>query len=223
MPQSDITAIVAAVEARAWYPAIAGAITLLLVLLRRVAPETWARLPRRWQWVPAVVLAALAAFADAATSGVTWRVALALTAYSVLSAGMTAIGLHHAAKRVVEGGPDATVPVGVEPSPAAPDTPSTLRSGAVGLVFMALGMLTVLSLTGCAGTFEESRLARVPSTIAAAPTPADVAYCRGLDSSRTTWGAVAKGSRGKTVCQAISLDVAKFLGAFRGVSGSGQQ
>lgn len=187
----DITAIVAAVEARAWYPAIAGAITLLLVLLRRISPETWDRLPRRWQWVPAVVLAALAAFVDAASSGVTWKVALALTFYSVLSAGMAAIGLHHSTKRVTGSGSDGSTPAD---SPAPPaDPPSTLRSGAVGLVFLAFGVLGALTLTGCAGTFEEARLAGAKAPTAAT-SPSDVSYCRELDSSRTTWGAVAKGS-----------------------------
>ena len=69
-------------------------------------------------------------------------------------------------------------------------TPDTLRSGATLLVLL-LGALT---LSGCAGTFEEARLAGPAAAAPAVPSPSDVAYCRELDSSRTTWGAVAKGS-----------------------------
>ncbi len=176
----DLTSTLQALQAHAWYPAAAGIVTLLLALFRRVAPETWARLPRRWQWVPAVVLAALGAFVDAYASGVSWRIALVLTAYGAVTAGLGAIGLLHAAKRVAGGGepPDGAVPVTVEPSP------STLKSG--GLLFLAL---LAFGLTGCAGTFEEARL------VAASPeSKLDVGYCRKLEDRRITWGAVGKGS-----------------------------
>ena len=189
---TDITTIVQSIQAHAWYPAAAGVITLLLALFRRVAPTTWDRLPRRWQWVPAVALATLGAFVDGYAQGVSWRVALALAAYAALTAGAAAIGLVHVTKRVTGSGADGGVTATGDAAPPAADTPSTLRSGAVGLVFVALGLLGALTLSGCAGTFEESRLAGAPA--AAAPSPADVAYCRDLDSSRTTWGAVAKGS-----------------------------
>ncbi len=79
------------------------------------------------------------------------------------------------------------LPTALRPPEKAPDT---LRTGATLLVVL-LGALT---LSGCATTFEEARLAGAPAAAPAAPSPADVAYCRELDSSRTTWGAVAKGS-----------------------------
>jgi len=176
----EIVAITQSIQAHAWYPAAAGVITLLLALFRRVAPATWDRLPRRWQWVPAVVLAMLGAFVDGYAQGVSWRVALALAGYAALTAGMAAIGLVHAGKRVGESGsatPTATAPVVETP-------PATMRSLTL--------LLALLALTGCATTFEESRLAGAPR--AAAPSPSDIAYCRNLDSSRTTWGAIAKGS-----------------------------
>lgn len=187
---TDITAIVQSIQAHAWYPAAAGVITLLLALFRRIAPATWERLPRRWQWVPAVVLATLGAFVDGYAQGVPWRVALALAAYAALTAGAAAIGLVHVTKRVTGSGSDGGTPTDSAAPPA--DPPSTLRSGAVGLVFLAFGVLGALTLTGCATQFEEARLAGAPAS--AAPSPADIAYCRDLDSSRTTWGAVAKGS-----------------------------
>lgn len=79
------------------------------------------------------------------------------------------------------------VPVTVD----APAEPSTLRS----TTLLSLVLLAALSplLSGCAGTFEEARLAGAPSAGAQVAT-VDVGYCRQLDSSRTTWGAVAKGS-----------------------------
>ena len=189
---TDITTIVQSIQAHAWYPAAAGVITLLLALFRRVAPTTWDRLPRRWQWVPAVALATLGAFVDGYAQGVSWRVALALAAYAALTAGAAAIGLVHVTKRVTGSGADGGTPTDSAAPPA--DPPSTLRSGAVGLVFLALGLLGALTLSGCATTFEEARLAGATAAAPAAPSPTDVAYCRDLDGSRTTWGAVAKGS-----------------------------
>lgn len=177
---TDITTIVQSIQAHAWYPAAAGVITLLLALFRRVAPATWDRLPRRWQWVPAVVLATLGAFVDGYAQGAPWGVALALAGYAAATTGMAAIGLAHAGKRIGESGgttPTATAPVVETP-------PATLRSLTL--------LLALFAVTGCATTFDEARLAGAPR--AAATTPADVAYCRELDSSRTTWGAVAKGS-----------------------------
>lgn len=191
---TDITAIVQSIQAHAWYPAAAGVITLLLALFRRVAPATWDRLPRRWQWVPAVVLATLGAFADGYAQGVPWSVALALAAYAALTAGAAAIGLVHVTKRVTSSGSDGGASATVDAAPPTTDTPSTLRSGAVGLVFLALGLLGALTLSGCAGTFEEARIAGHAAAAPAAPSPSDVAYCRDLDGSRTTWGAIAKGS-----------------------------
>ena len=189
---TDITTIVQSIQAHAWYPAAAGVITLLLALFRRVAPATWDRLPRRWQWVPAVLVATLGAFVDGYAQGAPWGVALALAGYAAVTAGLAAVGLVHVTKRVTGSGTDGSTPADSAAPPTAP--PSTLRSGAVGLVFLAIGLLGALTLTGCAGTFEEARLAGAPASAPAAPSPADVAYCRDLDSSRTTWGAVAKGS-----------------------------
>ena len=163
---TDITAIVQSIQAHAWYPAAAGVITLLLALFRRIAPATWDRLPRRWQWVPAVVLATLGAFVDGYAQGVPWRVALALAAYAALTAGMAAIGLAHAGKRVTGSGSGSDGGATATGDAALPttDTPSTLRSGAVGLVFLALGLLGALTLSGCATTFEEARLAGPAAT-----------------------------------------------------------
>jgi hypothetical protein len=91
--------IIGAIEARAWYPAAGLGAMLLLRLARQVAPAAWARVPRRWQWLPVVVMAALAALADAYAGGATVEVAVAMVAYAALSA-MTAIGAHHTARRV---------------------------------------------------------------------------------------------------------------------------
>lgn len=50
----------------------------------------------------------------------------------------------------------------------------------------------VLALPGCAGTFEEARIAR-PVGVSSAPI-VDRARCRELDDRSTLWGAIATGS-----------------------------
>jgi hypothetical protein len=95
-----MTDLVTSIEARAWYPVAGIVITLLLTLARRISPEVWARVPRRWQWAPPVALAVLAGFGEGYSSGASWGVALALGVYAGLSAGTGAIGAHHAIRRV---------------------------------------------------------------------------------------------------------------------------
>jgi hypothetical protein len=166
----DLTSTLQALQAHAWYPAAAGIVTLLLALFRRVAPETWARLPRRWQWVPAVLLAALGAFVDAYASGVSWRIALVLTGYGAVTAGLGAIGLLHTAKRMADKPPPSDeVPVTVEDS----TVPSTLRTGATLLVLMVLGAV------GCSGGVPETCQPDTDlATIEAAYVAETVATCR---------------------------------------------
>jgi hypothetical protein len=60
----------------------------------------------------------------------------------------------------------------------APEEPA--KGGGTLVLFVALG------LTGCAGRFEEARLAGVRT--------ADRSYCERLDSRRATWAAIGAGS-----------------------------
>lgn len=167
----DLTSTLQALQAHAWYPAAAGIVTLLLALFRRVAPGTWERLPRRWQWVPAVTLAALGAFVDAFSTGVSWRVALVLTAYGAVTAGLAAVGLLHTAKRITDRPtppPADSIPVTVEDTPA----PSTLRTVSTLLALMVLG-------AGCSGGVPETCQPDGDlATIEAAYVAETVAACR---------------------------------------------
>jgi hypothetical protein len=95
-----MTELISAIESRAWYPVAGIAITLLLTLARRISPEAWTRVPRQWQWVPPVLLAALGGFAEGYSTGAAWSVALALAVYAGMSAGTGAIGAYHALRRV---------------------------------------------------------------------------------------------------------------------------
>lgn len=61
---------------------------------------------------------------------------------------------------------------------------------AVDVVTKVVIVLLLLSFTGCAGSFEEARLARAPLRSASPPT----ARCISLDSQHRTWGAIGKGA-----------------------------
>ena len=123
----DVEALVAAIQSRAWYPAAALGLTLLINAAKTASPALWDRIPQRLQYLPIVVLAGAGAFVDAWASGVNWQVALALAAYSLLAA-LAGIGAHHTAKRVNPG-------------------------SAAALLLLCCAPLA----TGCAGSFEESR------------------------------------------------------------------
>jgi hypothetical protein len=61
--------------------------------------------------------------------------------------------------------------------------------------------LSALLVAGCAGTFEEAKLAGINRAVPVS----DVEYCRELDSSRITWGAIAKGSLLAASASGISM------------------
>jgi len=89
-------------DSRAWYPLVGAVVTLLLAGWKRFGPDRLVGiLPSRWQWVPAVTIPALGAFADAQSSGESWSAAVGMMAYAAVSAGMAAVGIHHTLKRVV--------------------------------------------------------------------------------------------------------------------------
>jgi hypothetical protein len=98
--QDTITVLVAALSARAWYPLAAALVTCVIQVLKLVTPTTWERLPRRWQWVPAVLLATLGAFAEAASAGEHWGTAVALAVYGGITIGLASLGILHAGKRL---------------------------------------------------------------------------------------------------------------------------
>lgn len=97
----DTQAIQQAIETRAWYPLAGIVVALVLRVWTRLGPTLLVgRIPRRWQWVPPVVVPALAAFVESQSSGLSLVAAVAMSVYAGVSAGGAAIGLHHAAKRI---------------------------------------------------------------------------------------------------------------------------
>jgi hypothetical protein len=85
-----------AIQSGAWYPILGVSITLLVAIAKRLQPVWFGLIPTRWQWIPAIVIAALGSFTVAYENGETWLVAV----IGAITAGLTAIGAHHTVKRV---------------------------------------------------------------------------------------------------------------------------
>jgi len=124
---TEFDVVLHAIQARAWYPLAAALLTVLIGLWRKLQPNVWSRIPTRWQWLPAVLVAGGGGFIDAASHGATWVFAVVTAVYAMLSGGVTAIGLAHTAKRV---------------------SGSVNTAGSVGTV--ALVLIAALGLGGCA-------------------------------------------------------------------------
>lgn len=100
MPSDTLTLLLDAVRSHAWLAVVGYGITIVVAIARKLGPELWRKLPRRLQWLPAVVLAALAGAAEALIMGEPWPVALAVVAYAALIGGTTAVGALHTVKRL---------------------------------------------------------------------------------------------------------------------------
>lgn len=99
----DPSGLVNAIQERAWYSVVALAIVLLIAVWKRVGPSVWDRIPRRWQWAPAVVLAGAAAFVGAWQTGAGWQEAASVAIYVAITGGGAAVGIHHSGKRLAGG------------------------------------------------------------------------------------------------------------------------
>lgn len=95
-----ITHLLDAINEHAWLAVVGYGITIVLAIARKLGPKAWAGIPRRAQWVPAVVLAALAGAAEPLISGGTWQQAIAVAVYAGAVAGCVAVGALHTAKRL---------------------------------------------------------------------------------------------------------------------------
>lgn len=93
--------LVKALQARAWYPFAGILLFLLLDLWKRVAPVWGPRIPDGWRWLPPVLVAAIGAFVDAYVAGWSWKLALFMAAYGILSVAGTAMGTQGALKESV--------------------------------------------------------------------------------------------------------------------------
>lgn len=106
-----IPKLIEAAQERAWYPLIAIVCSMVIAIWRKVQPLAFERIPPQLQWIPAVVLAALASFVESQASGVGWQVAIGLAFWAAFAAGIPAIGLHRVVKEVAkkpEGGSGST-------------------------------------------------------------------------------------------------------------------
>lgn len=96
----DIDVLIAAIQSRAWWPVVGLGAAVLLAALRTVLPVYWESIPTKWKPLPALVLVALAALADAYARGDTIPVAVSMVLLQVLTAWPTAIGAADAALRL---------------------------------------------------------------------------------------------------------------------------
>lgn len=163
-----IETVLAALAARDWY-ALAVMAVLLLVAIIKARPAVWDRLPRRLQWLPAVLMGAAAGFVDAARAGEAWHLALAQAVGAGLQIGLGAVGTYHAiVKRLLAPGqqpPDTrsgtgvgeriVVPISTNPPPggggAAAMTGMWLATRRLGVALVAIFALTLIPgiLGGC--------------------------------------------------------------------------
>jgi len=99
MPQ-ELLPVVQAIDARAWYPLVAGLLTLAIHAYKKFQPLVWNKIPSRWQWAPAMLVAGATGFVDAELTGKTLTMALVMTLYSFFSIGAPAVGMAHTVKRI---------------------------------------------------------------------------------------------------------------------------
>lgn len=165
------------VVAHKWV-ALAALVIGALVRLLRDDNRFPLTLPPKWKaakpWI-AIGLGLLAGVLDGVAGGATWTESIV----SGIVAGLLPIVGHQVGIEWLRDGKELFAPSGGKP-PTVPPLP-----------LLTLG-LVCLSL-GCAGTFEEARLAGIQrgKVLAAAP---DVQRCRELDDARIRAGAMAKGA-----------------------------
>ena len=81
----NITQLIQAIQTHAWYSVAALALTLAILVWKQVQPQVWAKIPEKWQWVPAVVLAAVTAFVAAWQTGATVVQAVAVALLTLVN------------------------------------------------------------------------------------------------------------------------------------------
>ena len=90
--EETLTQLIAAIQSRAWYPALALGVTLLIAVWRVVQPAVWDKIPSKYKPVPALILTALTAFVTAFQSGEHWTVAVGIAIYTIFSVWPTSLG-----------------------------------------------------------------------------------------------------------------------------------
>ena len=116
----QIAELVAALQARAWYPVAGIAAAVLIKLIQFRTKWLTDNLPQKVQWLPAASIMVLGAFVDAYTSGVSWQTAGAWTFYAAIAGTPTAVGSHHIGKRITPKRSDTTAPPPSSPRKSGP-------------------------------------------------------------------------------------------------------
>jgi len=179
-----IDLILKAVEAQAVHMIEAAAIVgVILEGLKRLRLDV-GNLPKRWQPLPAIVVNVGLLLWFARSDGLAWGVAAIVAVVNGAFGGLTSVGAFHTVKRLVGGWKSGDLEH-IEKGPDA-EPPTTLRS-------MGTAALVLLVATGCAGSFEEARVAGIQArAVSSQKAPTD--YCQGLDSQRRWWGGIGQGS-----------------------------
>lgn len=154
--------LLAAIQARAWYPVLAIALFLLLDLWKRIFPVWGPRIPEGWRFLPAVIVAAAGGFVDAYVSGARWQLACVMALYGVLAIAGTAMGIQGAVKESVLsgfgawGGPGGagTGPRGEQRAESDAASVKPAKPPVLPLLLLALGLTFALpvALPACGGS-----------------------------------------------------------------------
>ena len=150
-------------------PTAIAIIPLVASILLLVIKSSILRLPVVLQPMVPILTAGLPVLLARMESGDTVGAALV----AALVAGLEAIGIYHAAGKVRR-------------SVAPPGAKTVAGAGVVSLCCLML-------IVGCAGSFEESRLAGLDPQARAAAAPRSE-RCMSLDDAHRTWGAIGKGT-----------------------------
>jgi hypothetical protein len=105
MEADTLGKLIEAIQQRSYYPLAAYLLTILIAVWARWQPRLFepkggkgALIPDRLQWLPAVLLAGAGAFVGAFASGLSWQLAIGVTAYTMAVGGPMAVGVHRIAK-----------------------------------------------------------------------------------------------------------------------------
>lgn len=94
-PLFDLKASLDAVDPRLFYAVLMVVVFLVVYGWRKLWPETFERIPAKWQSMPAVLLGAIL---SAASDSESVKQALIAALLGAVSSGLAAIGGHHALK-----------------------------------------------------------------------------------------------------------------------------
>lgn len=166
--------------------------TIILTLITALGPSTNSlrTIPAKWR---AVIVAGLSILSGALQmkldKGATWDMAF----MTALASGVG--GLFKVLIEALDGTTDVSKAVRV----AAKNVKAAARFGAASALCVLVGIL----LFGCAGSFEEAKVAGRQYRAANPPTTPPTQYCSDLDSKHALWSGVAAGAGALAGAQGI--------------------